>query len=453
MPGRGQISVAANGSLASFLHEVMTEAGQRADAAEVFGVQSEETPVRFEANRLKEVQGKQSILVSLRLVKSGRTGLATTSGLLDPRALVDMALETTPFGTEAKFDFPGPQQYPQVPAFDAAVQKRSLRDMADLGEQAISLVRRQCPDLLCDASVASSTATVYVMNSAGVDSSYTKSISALSLEGTLIQGEDMLFVGDFDVSCEPITDPHSVVETTQWQLDMARGQASVSTGTMPVVFTPRAVAGALSSPLATGFNGKTVLEGASPLRDRLGQKVFDARVTLRDDPLTPFMPESRPFDDEAVASQQTVMAEAGVVRSFLYDLHTAALAGARSTGNANRSRGGLPSPGTTCLAFEPGEVSFNDMVSEIKEGLVVDQLIGAEQGNILGGDFSGNVLLGFKIERGRMVGRVKNVMVSGNVYQALSDVVALGRESRRVYGGAVRAPHIWVRGLSVSARS
>jgi PmbA protein len=31
------------------------------------------------------------------------------------------------------------------------------------------------------------------------------------------------------------------------------------------------------------------------------------------------------------------------------------------------------------------------MVQDIKEGLVIEQLMGAEQGNVLGGDFSGNV--------------------------------------------------------------
>jgi PmbA protein len=91
------------------------------------------------------------------------------------------------------------------------------------------------------------------------------------------------------------------------------------------------------------------------------------------------------------------------------------------------------------------------MVADIKEGLVVEQLMGAEQGNVLGGDFSGNVLLGYKIENGKITGRVKNTMVSGNIYQALKEIVALGREARWV-GGAIRTPHIYCAGLSVASK-
>jgi PmbA protein len=91
------------------------------------------------------------------------------------------------------------------------------------------------------------------------------------------------------------------------------------------------------------------------------------------------------------------------------------------------------------------------MVQDIKEGLVIEQLMGAEQGNILGGEFSGNVLLGYKIESGKLVGRVKNTMVSGNIYQVLKDIAAFGKESKWV-GGWVLTPHILCPNISVASK-
>ena len=61
------------------------------------------------------------------------------------------------------------------------------------------------------------------------------------------------------------------------------------------------------------------------------------------------------------------------------------------------------------------------------EGLVVERLLGAGQSNILGGDFNANVLLGYKVEGGQIRGRVKDCMVSGNVYQALNRLVGIGK--------------------------
>jgi PmbA protein len=92
------------------------------------------------------------------------------------------------------------------------------------------------------------------------------------------------------------------------------------------------------------------------------------------------------------------------------------------------------------------------MVRDIKEGLVIEQLMGAEQGNILGGDFSGNVLLGYKIENGKLVGRVKNTIVSGNVYQLLKEIAGIGSEAKWI-GGFLCTPHIYCPSLAVAAKS
>jgi len=95
-------------------------------------------------------------------------------------------------------------------------------------------------------------------------------------------------------------------------------------------------------------------------------------------------------------------------------------------------------------------------VKDIKEGLVVEQVIGAEQGNLLSGDFGGNVLLGYKVENGEMVGRVKDTMISGNVYQVLKDQVlkglpGIGRESRWV-DGVLQTPPLYCPGISVATK-
>ncbi len=92
------------------------------------------------------------------------------------------------------------------------------------------------------------------------------------------------------------------------------------------------------------------------------------------------------------------------------------------------------------------------MVKGIQEGLVIELLMGAEQGNILNGDFSGNVLLGYKIERGEITGRVKNTMVSGNVYQVLRQLEAIGNEPRWV-GGFILTPCLYCSNLSVATKA
>lgn len=433
------------------MEEILSLAQKMADEAEVFQVTSEETPVHFEANHLKAIQSKQSSSVSLRIIKNGRLGYAAASGDIDGRKLVEIALETAQFGTPAKFVFPSDKSFPGVKIVDPQVPAVPLSEMIELGQRMVDVVLKSSPGILCDAGISKDTLSVQVSNTRGGQAKYEKTTFGMGVGGTLIRDTDMLFVGDMQESCHPLKDTKAITDVVLRQLELAKNSASVPTGQMPVIFTPEGVVSAFIPALMAAFNGKIVLEGASPLGKRLGETVFDVKLSIADDPTLDFAPNSRPCDDEGVPSQRTALIENGVVRNFVYDLQTAGQANTRSTGNAGRGRGGITAPSPSAFVISTGEASFEEMVRDIKEGLLIEQLMGAEQGNVLGGDFSGNVLLGYKIENGKIVGRVKNTMVSGNVYQVLKDIAALGKDARWI-GGGIYTPHIYCRSLSVASK-
>jgi PmbA protein len=432
------------------MENILAQAKRVAEEAEVFMVSSEETPVQFEANRLKHIQGKQNTSVALRIIREGRIGYASTTQLSDVRRLVDNAVETARFGMPAKFELPATASYPPIDVFDPDIESTSVEKMIELGEKLIALITEHTPDIVCEAMVIKEIISLRIINSSGGQASYRKSVFSLSMWGSLIRGTDMLLVGESQSSCHPLTQPKEVADVVIQQLELAKNRASVPTRKLPVIFTPRGVASALIPSLMMAFNGKTVLEGASPIGNRLGQKVFDQKLWLWDDPTIAYRPNSRPCDDEGIPSQRTSLIEQGTVASFLYDLQTAALAHTKSTGNGSRN-GGLLTPSPTTLVIAPGKTTFDEMVQDIKEGLVIEQLMGAEQGNVLGGDFSGNVLLGYKVESGKIVGRVKDTMVSGNVYQVLKQAIAIGSEPEWVWG-FVQTPHIYCPSLSVASK-
>ena len=465
------------------LEEIVSSARKVAEQAEVFWVSSQETPVHFEANKLKQVQTKESSSVALRIIKEGKVGFSAASGSGGAgkngspsrpspdkewggrgspfylslrgrgisRDLIDMAVETSLFGNPARFELPSLRNYPEVSIFDPQIEKITIEKMIELGNELVAKVRGHTPDILCDVEVTKGTSSIHIINSQGGEASYDKSFFSLGLEGVLIQGTDMLFVGDSESSCHLLDKVELVADRVVGQLELAKRKAAVSTKPLPVIFTPHGVASAFLSPIALAFNGKTVLEGASPLRERLGELVFDTEFTLWDDATLDYCLGSSPCDDEGVPSERLSLIENGVVSHFFYDLQTAALAGVRSTGSGRRAGGtGQVKPAISSLVIKEGDVSFNSMVEDMKEGLVVEQLIGADQGNVLGGDFGGNVLLGYKVENGKIIGRVKDTMISGNIYQVLKEHLGIGCEARWV-NGVLWAPYLYCPRLSVSA--
>jgi len=433
------------------MENILAQAKKVAEEAEVFMVSAEETPVQFEANRLKHIQSKRSRSVALRIIKGGQIGHATTTQLDNGHDLVNMAVESAQFGMSARFEFPSSASYPQIEVFDPDTESVSIERMIELGEELVTMVTGYAPEVICEAQVTKGIISVHIINSKGGQASYQKSTFSLGIEGALIRGTDMLFVGESQSSCHPIPETKEVAEVVIRQLELAKNQASVPNQPLPIIFTPHGVASALIPPLMTAFNGKTVLEGASPIGNRLGEQVFDERLQLWDDPLIAYRPGSRPCDDEGVLSQRTALIEQGRVANFLYDLQTAALAHTRSTGNGSRGHSGLLTPSPSAFIIATGNTTFDKMVQDIKEGLVIEMLMGAGQGNILGGDFSGNVLLGYKVENGKIVGRVKDTMVSGNIYQVLKQITAIGSDAKWV-GGFLQTPHLYCPSLSVASK-
>ncbi len=432
------------------LEDILSRAKKSSEQAEVFFCFMDDTPVIFEANRLKQLQTNKSMMVAIRLVRNGRIGFSTATNLDDVGSLVSRAVEVAQFGAVARFELPDRCSYPPVAMHDPAVESFEIERMADLGRSLIARVREHTPDLLCDASVGKGSGTLLLMNSRGGQAEFKKTFFVLGLEGNLIKDTDMLFVGDGESSCQAITDINTVANSVVRQLELARRQASVPSGRLPVIFTAHGVVSALIAPLAVAFNGRMVLQKVSPLVGKIGQKVFGDAFSLRDDAIADYRPRSRLCDDEGVPSRNMSLIDHGVVGGFLYDLQTAGMSGVQSTGSGDRAGASLPAPSTSNLVVEAGKVSLVDMVRDIKEGLVVEQLMGASQTNVLGGDFSGNVLLGYKIENGEIVGRVKDTVVSGNVYEVLNRIVVVGSESRWV--GSISTPPILCADLAVGSK-
>jgi len=150
--------------------------------------------------------------------------------------------------------------------------------------------------------------------------------------------------------------------------------------------------------------------------------------------------------------QKLPLIEKGILKNYYYDLQNAAEAGVKPSGNGLRySFHTSPSPGISNLIVSEGNTSFTDMIKDIKTGIIVDQVLGLGQGNILSGAFSNNVQLGYKIVNGKIVGRIKNVMIAGNALEVLKDIIAIGNKAEWI-SGRYYFPPIYIKSISVSTK-
>ena len=187
------------------------------------------------------------------------------------------------------------------------------------------------------------------------------------------------------------------------------------------VLIPAEQVGSMLWPIFMGTGGRNVAKGDSPLRDKLGRRVFDPGLTIIDDPHLDYCHSCGEVDGDGVPARKTTIFERGVLKTFLYDWDTAHLAGTSPTGHNGCW------PWSTYIA--QGTLPEQELLAGIDDGLIIKSLMGFGQGNIINGDFSCNVALGYRVKNGHIAGRVKNTMVAGNLYELLSRNVRVGRDS------------------------
>jgi PmbA protein len=425
-----------------------------ADGGDALWRQSEHTTVSFESGRLKACGVTEETGVNLRVVRGGKVGVAgTTTADLDD--LLSRALASAELGESVDIAFPRAGALPDVSTHAAAAADASLERLTSFGAELVSRLTR--PGCQISVSIEREIASTRVVGTGGADASYGATGVAVSVDLARFAGDDVLFLSDQYQGTDLPTarDLDALVRTIDERYDRALTIVEPPEGALPVVFTPQGLS-AILLPVRQALSGKVVLQGISPLGARVGEAVFDAAFSLADDPLLPHRPASRPLDDEGTPSARLPLVERGVVRAFIYDLETAARAGTKSTGHGTRGTFGKPVVDYSNVVVG-GEVREAEsavlgggLAAGVRDGLVIDELIGVGQGNVIGGGFSHPVALAYRIERGEITGRVKDAAVAGNVYDLLKRIAGFGTDGR--WQGTRWSPSLLLEGVSVARR-
>jgi PmbA protein len=429
------------------VEQIIQKAMEQADAAQAIMTTQETSAVDFENDRLKSAESSQRTNIHVKVIKDGKVGASSTTDAGDIDGVVGRALEAAEFGSTVHFEMPGPEELNAVKIFDPELLPLQKPEMIRMGQQMMDMIKAYNPEILAGAGINRTVTRVEFANSKGVVYSEEHTNFDVGTGGQLTRGTDILFAGHSVAQKKRELDTEDVAARAIEYFRMAEKIVPIESRPMPVIFTPGGLIAILLT-LGLGLDGKNVFLGASPLRDKLGQQIAHPGFTLIDDPTIEYGPHTSAFDNEGVVRKVTPLIENGVLRNFIYDLDTAGRAGQHPTGHGtNRS--------LTNLVMHPGEHSFEEMVAGIQEGLMVHEFLGLGQGNPINGEFSVNVFLGYKIENGRIAGRVKDVMLAGNAYSALKDITAISREREWVSGSSAwfsgLFPYVQVGKLNVTA--
>jgi PmbA protein len=426
--------------------ELIGRAARRSDAADLVAKSDETLSLAFESGRLKSAGYLTERGINLRVVVEGKMGFAGSTGD-DPEALLELALASARVGEAVTLSLPEPAPLPRVLTHFPRAASATLSELSLLGQTVHDrLAHDGC---LVNVLIERSVGSVQVANTRGVDASYDVSSVSVSAEVVRVRPDEVLTVSDFLAGADlpSAVALERMIAGILQRLAWAARSAPVPHGSHPVCFTP-AGAQVLLLPLQAALQGKAVVHGVSPLGGRRGAPTFTASLTITDEPLLDGRTGSRPVDDEGVPSRSTPLIVDGQVCGLIYDLESAGRAGVQPTGHGRRTTFGKAQSAFTNLSVSPGELALPDAIGLIENGLLVDDLRGVGQGNVIGGTFAHPVGVAYRVEAGEVVGRVAEATVAGNAYELLGRIAGLGREAH--WRGSAAVPAIVVEGVTIS---
>ena len=423
-----------------------------ADAADALFVEGVSSSVSYRLGKLEDVERAESADLGLRVFVGQKVAFVSSTDFSADAlaALPGRALAMARLAPEDKFAGLAPQGRlaKTIPALD-------LEDAGEPGAERLIELAREVE--------GAAMAVPGVTNSEGGGASFSRSAVALatsegfygryagtshSIGVAVLAGADTGMERDHDFA----TARHAGDLEAAALVGRRAGERAVKrlnprkakSQSVPVVFDPREAAG-LVGHLAGAISGAAIARGVSFMKDRLGQAVFAPGITITDDPHRLRGLRSKPFDGEGVANQRRALIDKGVLTTWLLDCASARQLGLATTGHAARGTGGPPAPSATNLYLEPGELSPEALIADIKQGFYVTELMGMGVNGVTG-DYSRGAA-GFWIENGALAYPVSEVTIAGN----LKDIFAhLTPANDLVFRQGTNAPTIRVEGMTLA---
>jgi len=154
---------------------------------------------------------------------------------------------------------------------------------------------------------------------------------------------------------------------------LTTGSASSNTPRGRYILSGQVMASLLKT-LANDLSGAYVVRGRSKFSNNLSERLFSDQITIIDSGVLTGGEGSQSFDLEGTASQETVLMEKGILKTFLHDASTAARYNRASTANMVFSDSKIPVIGVTNLYIKPSQTSLFTLFKTMGDGFYLESI-------------------------------------------------------------------------------
>ena len=398
-----------------------------ADAAEVYMETVRNLSIEVRNGEIETIQEASGAGAGIRVLVKGRMAFSSSNDFSE-KALDDAVSRAVDFARISTAD-----EANVLPEDKGMTEVSGLYDPAIAGipmDAKIELAKKVEKLALADPRVTKSAGAAYgegegeivLVNSHGLAKSARSSSCSFGVSVVAEKGEQKSSGGEYcgRRSFSDLKPAEEIAAVAARKAVEMLDPRPVKTQKAAVIFDTD-VAYAVLGGILRAVNGESVLQGASFLGKRLGQRIASDLVTLIDDGTRPKGPASEPFDGEGVPTAKRVIVDKGVLAAFMYNTIVAKRAGVRSTGNASRNGfTSLPGIGPHNFTMAAGPAKRDDLIKATTRGLLLTEVTGYGI-NPVNGNFSGGAE-GFWIEDGKIAFPVKGLTVAASADEMLNGI-------------------------------
>ena len=444
----------ANDHLLNRLSDLIGDARKAgADEADAIVADGTSLSITYRLGKLEQLERSEGGDVGLRVLIGKRQAIVSSADRSKEalKELVERAVAMARTVPEDEFcGLATPDQLAKsLPKLDmcddAEVSAETLIERANACEEAARAVKGVTNS--DGASAAWGRSSVAIVASNGFQRSYSSSGSSLSvsvLAGTADEGMETDYDYSSAVYFADLRAPDDIGKSAGERAVKKLGARKVASQKVPLIFDPRVARGMVGTFLSA-INGASVARGTTFLKNAMNTQVFGKGITIIEDPHRHRGLRSKPCDAEGLANAKRNLIDAGMLTTWILDLRSARQLKLAPTGHAARGPGGPPSPSSTNVHLVAGTDTPAALMSDIKSGLYITDLVG--QGiNMVTGDYSRGAV-GFWIENGQLTYPVSEITVAGNLKEMFAQLIPANDLDMRF---GIDSPTVRIDGMTVA---
>lgn len=405
---------------------------RKADHYEMYSVRTRSLSAEISKGKTDfAVEGKIKGL-AITVVKDKKLGFAYGNNAKDFKKIADKALSIARANNKDKHfkKFVTPQRTRKIKNY-SGLTNYTLADFSKLKTKflrGIKAIDRRI--ILSTGYYTKSIETISITNSEGLELEQTSGMNTFGYDLVLKKKGEILSISGAKEDVKP-PDPAFAKEEAKRVLALG-GKRPVRTMNCTAIFHPETTAAIISKTLIPNINAENTQQRKSIFTEKLNKRIMSKELTIIDDAITKGLMATSSFDYEGTPSQRNTIVDKGVLKTFLYNNYTALKEGKKSTGNAIRTAVTLPTVGSNNTIIKAGKEK--ELLSGVKKGVYVRDVLGVHTMNALTGDFSLGLQEGFYIEKGKIKHPIQNAMIAGNFYKMLNQVTGVGNKTMHVIG-------------------